>query len=257
MAKTPLGQFVWHEVLTGDVDGARRFYGEVVGWGLAPSPDTASYHLWIGAAGPVAGCMALPAALAAKGVAPHWLSYIGTPNVDETAAKAKGLGGAVDRGPENIPGAGRFAVLSDPDGAMFCLYCAGSTAGAQGKSPDSGFSWHELATPNPNAARIFYGSLFGWERTSEYDMGPAGVYQVFGLGSRPLGGIYPQPADLPVPAWLPYAVVPDADQAAARAKSLGGAIAVEPMEVPGGTRIAVIIDPQGAACGLHAQETGG
>lgn len=251
MAKTPLGRFVWHEVMTSDVEGAKRFYADVVGWKTEPWGADGSYTVWMSPTGPVGGCMALPEQLA--GSPPFWLTYIGTPNVDDTIAKAKQLGGAVVKGPIDLPGAGRFAVMHDPDGAVFCLYTAAGPDQTNVGEPRLGeFSWHELATTSPEGALAFYGSLVGWEKAGDFDMGPDGIYHMFGFQGIPMGGIYTRPAHAPGSYWLPYAKVADVDAAAARALAAGGASVVAPMEVPGGDRITMMTDPQGAMFALHA-----
>ncbi len=83
------------------------------------------------------------------------------------------------------------------------------------------------------------------------DMGEAGVYQMYGVGEKMLGGMYNKTDQPGPPAWLYYAVVDDLDGAVKKIGKNGGTVVVEPMEVPGGSRIAVGIDPQGAAFGLH------
>jgi predicted enzyme related to lactoylglutathione lyase len=148
---------------------------------------------------------------------------------------------------------GRF-VWHERQGAVFCLYTpARHTPPPEGPCVGE-FSWHELATTDPKAGLAFYSTLFGWRSATEYDMGPAGIYQLFDLGGPPLGGIYAKPSHVPVSSWLPYAMVSSADDAAARATTLGGTIIVPPMEVPGGDRIAVGMDPQGAVFAVHARK---
>ncbi len=253
MSKTPLGRFVWHEVMTTDVEGAKKFYTEVVGWKAEPWGTDGSYTIWMSPTGPVGGCMALPAELAAGGSPPFWLTYIGTPNVDDTIARAKQLGGAVVKGPTDLPGAGRFAVMHDPVGAVFCLYtAAGPDQTNTGEARLGEFSWHDLGTTSVDGALAFYGSLVGWESVGEFDMGPDGLYRMFGLGGIPMGGVFPKPPHVPAPYWLPYAKVADVDLAAAKAVKAGGALVAPPMEVPGGDRITIITDPQGAMFALHA-----
>ena len=75
------------------------------------------------------------------------------------------------------------------------------------------FSWHELITTDPGAAFDFYSALAGWEKTGEHDMGPMGVYQMFGRQGHPLGGMFKKPADMPAPPhWMLYIRVADIDK---------------------------------------------
>jgi hypothetical protein len=254
MTRSIKGQFVWHELLTSDPDSAKGFYTKVTGWGTQAWGQDASYTLWMSGEMPVGGFMAMPPEVKETGAPPHWLSYIGTPDVDATCAQAKQLGGKVLKEPFDVPLVGRIAVLADPQGAVFCVYTpAGEEPGHDGPPRVGDFSWHELATTDPGGALSFYGALFGWRKTSEFDMGPDGVYQLYGLGEIPMGGIYRKPAHVPVCNWLPYAMVRSADAAASEAKSLGGKLLMEPMEVPGGDRVAVGTDPQGAVFAVHSR----
>jgi predicted enzyme related to lactoylglutathione lyase len=124
-------------------------------------------------------------------------------------------------------------------------------------APPSDFSWHELATTDQRAALAFYQQLFGWEATSSMDMGPGmGVYQMFGWGGQPAGGIFTKPAQMPgPPSWLPYIKVPDSKKTAASVKKQGGKIINGPMEVPGGDWIAQGMDLQGAMFAVHSAKS--
>jgi predicted enzyme related to lactoylglutathione lyase len=117
------GVFVWDELATSDVDGAKRFYGEVVGWTTVDMDmGDMTYTMFRTGDTDRAGCMPMmPGA-----PAPSWLTYIGTDDVDATAAKAKELGATVHVEPQDIPNVGRFAVVGDPTGATFGLFTGGS-----------------------------------------------------------------------------------------------------------------------------------
>jgi predicted enzyme related to lactoylglutathione lyase len=248
------GRFLWHELLTTDTGAAQPFYTRVVGWRVEAWQDNPSYLMWIAGSGPVGGLMTLPREAGTMGAPPNWLTYIGTPNVDATVSQATQRGARVLKAAETMDRVGRFAVLADPQGAVFALFTP-QTPRAWSTPQLGEFSWHELATTDPDGAFGFYSALFGWEKTDAMDMGPGlGVYQMYGLGGAPMGGIYRKPADMPAPPnWLPYALVPNADQAADRARAAGGQILNGPMDVPGGDRIAVIMDAQGAAFAVHSR----
>jgi len=83
-------------------------------------------------------------------------------------------------------------------------------------------------------------------------MGEAGIYQMYGAGGPPLGGMFNRTAEMPVSAWLYYIMVDDVDMAAVRVRELGGLVVNGPMEVPGGGRIAQCSDPQGAMFAIHS-----
>ena len=242
------GRFVWHELMTTDPQAAGAFYSKVLPWKTQPSgmPD---YTLWMSGKTQTGGLMAQPESARQAGAAPSWLVYIGTPDVDATAAAAERLGGRVLKAPADIPNVGRFAVLSDPQGATFAVFTPGSAPA--GGPPGSDFSWHELATSDLQGALAFYSELFGWSRGPAHDMGPAGTYQLIEHGGAQVGGVYKVMDTSKAPHWLTYIEVASVDKAAAAAKAAGGRVTQGPMEVPGGSRIAQVLDPQGGAFAVH------
>jgi len=85
------------------------------------------------------------------------------------------------------------------------------------------------------------------------NMGEMGFYNIFGWKGTQRGGIFTKAKSNPMkPAWLSYAQVASADEAASRAKSAGATVMNGPMEVPGGSRITVLMDPQGVAFAVHS-----
>jgi predicted enzyme related to lactoylglutathione lyase len=239
-----LGRFIWHELLTTDTAAAAAFYPKVVPWRTAPS-SMPGYTIWMAGQTQIGGLMALPSD--SSSTPPHWLIYIGTPNVDATLSQAQGLGARVVKAPADIPNVGRFAVLADPQGATFALFTPGSGPPPGAQPAQGGFSWHELATTDVPAALRFYGTLFGWSKGQAHDMGPMGVYQIFEYGGTMAGGITPVQGPSTPPSWLSYVHVADSNRAVAATKSAGGRLLHGPMEVPGGSWIALLMDPQGGS----------
>jgi predicted enzyme related to lactoylglutathione lyase len=184
----------------------------------------------------------------------HWLAYVDVADTEVTATKAKELGGQVLHGPISIPTVGSFAVLADPQGAVFAVFTSKEDMPGKEGSPQEGeFSWHELATTDHEAAFDFYSKLFGWEKTEASDMGEMGSYQMYGVSGTQLGGMFNKPAEMPGPPfWLFYTTVADVHAAAEKVKQLGGQVLNGPMEVPGGDWIAQCTDPQGAAFAIHS-----
>jgi predicted enzyme related to lactoylglutathione lyase len=247
------GKFVWHQLMTRDVPGAKRFYSRLTVWKMQPWPPDPNYTVCHSEVGPAAGIMAIPAQMPAD-VPAHWLQYIGTRDVDGTADAAVRAGGSIMKAPSDMEGAGRYAIIKDPQGAMFALLePENARPEIVGVPPNGTFSWHELATSDNEAAFAFYSSLFGWDAIARMDMGPIGTYLIFGWNGQQRGGMYISPAGTPTPPnWLPYVSVPDADAGFAQAISNGAREMVAPMEVPGGSRIASFMDPAGAAFALHS-----
>lgn len=249
----PHGRFVWYELLTTDPDAAKRFYTDVLGWGMQTWQGNVPYTMWTNGDVPIGGVWPLEADQRAQGVAPHWLAYIGVRDVDATAVEAARLGATVLKAPTDIPEVGRFAVLRDPQGAVFAIFTSSSDGGTQTDAPRSGdVSWHELTTTDHAAAFDFYSRLFGWEKTSAFDMGAMGLYQMYGQGERTYGGMFNKTAEMPMPPnWLCYVRVDDVGRTAEAVTRGGGQVINGPMEVPGGDLIAQCLDPQGAMFAVH------
>jgi len=243
------GQFIWHDLITTDAAEARNFYSRVVGW--TPKASTVdSYTLLMAGRKQAAGIMSLPDD-DSSATQPHWLVYIGTPDVDHTVSSAISLGGRVLKEASNIMDVGRYAVLSDPQGAAFAVFAPhpnyeGSLSPSEG---EGGFPWHELATTNVPAALKFYSQLFGWTRGPAHDMGETGIYQIFANHEIDVGGIYKSAAFSPC-SWLSYVRVSDAAHAASAVKDAGGRILNGPLEASGGSTLLQILDPRGCAFAL-------
>lgn len=255
-ASTVRGRFLWYDLMTPDVDAATRFYSAITGWTLTPwatGEGRPPYTMWTNHDAPLGGVMTLSAEQAARGAPPHWLAYIGTPDVDATHHEALALGARSLVAPTDIPTVGRFAVLADPQGAPFAVFQPSTPGAPPAGMPAVGeFSWHELATTDGAAAFPFYATLFGWAPTEAMDMGADGVYQMFGQGGATYGGIFTPPCDDTMrPHWLLYVRVPDLDAALDAVRRGGGQVLNGPMEVPGGDHVAQCQDPQGGHFALH------
>jgi predicted enzyme related to lactoylglutathione lyase len=250
------GRFVWYELSTSDPAAAQRFYTAITGWGTQVFEGAGMpYTMWVNGENPIGGVMQLPAELSSQGVPPHWLPYVGTDDVDETVAEATQLGARVIVPAQDIPTMGRFAVLADPQGAVFAIYKSAQDMPEPEFAPQRGdASWHELTTTDYVAAFDFYSKLLGWEKQTEMDMGGGAKYMMYGRSSDSpmLGGMWNRPDPAIPPNWMIYFKVDDADQTAERIKELGGQILNGPMEVPGGDRVAQAVDPQGAMFGIHS-----
>ncbi len=246
-------RFVWYELITNDTAAGAAFYQAVVGWDAADAGMPAGDYTLFSAAGtPVAGLMALPPEARQRGAEPGWIGYVGVADVDAHLPRLTQAGGAVHRAPADIPDVGRFAVVADPQGAVFVLFngLPGSTVPST-----AAVGWHELRVDDaPDFA--FYESLFGWTRAEAIDMGPMGLYQTFATGGAPVGGmramLVTRPADMLGSGWLFYFNVPDIEAAAARVRKAGGRVMDRPHQVPGGSWILHGVDPQGAAFALVA-----
>ena len=252
------GLFVWHELMTTDPQGAAAFYAGVFRW-KAQHSSVPGYTLWMSGEVGVGGLMAQPEETRVGGMPPSWLVYMGTSDVDATVQAAQRLGGRVLKDAVDIPAIGRFAVLADPQGAVFAVFTPAAPApnDAAASGVISQFSWHELATSDPQGAFDFYSALFGWSRGEAHDMGAGNLYEIIEREGAMIGGIYRLQDPSKPPYWLAYVRVDDLDGTLASVRAASGQIVQEPREVPGGDRVARILDPQGGAIALHERHKAG
>jgi predicted enzyme related to lactoylglutathione lyase len=253
------GTFSWVDLATTDPQGAKRFYGDLFGWRPDDQPvgEGRFYTmLYVGDDAAAALYEQGPEQRAA-GMPPVWLSYVTVTSADESAARAKELGGAVHMEPFDVMDVGRMALLGDPTGAMLAVWQPGTSIGATRVNEPGCLTWNEIATTDPETARTFYEGLFGWS-FQEMDAGGGPAYWIIGHGGAAGGRnggmrqMSPDEAAVP-PHWMPYFAVADVDATAERVQSDGGRTIAGPMDLPAG-RVAAFTDPQGGAFAVFAGE---
>lgn len=116
------------------------------------------------------------------------------------------------------------------------------------------FSWCELMTADTEAAKSFYGQLFGWTLK---DVPMEGMtYTTLAAGGQEIGGMMsvsaPGVQGNPSPHWGVYVTVENVDASAKKAEELGATLLVPPMDIPNVGRFSVIQDPQGAVLSIIA-----
>lgn len=254
------GEFVWYELLTSNSDEALRFYNSILGWCFT-DPDQANRGYRriqkvvenSGMEHAIGGVMQLTEGMCAAGARPAWLGYIGVDDVAQSVARIAAAGGGVQMPPTDIPGVGRIAMVTDPQGVPFYVMRSNSDeaslAFASDKPRVGHCAWNELITVDPEAAKVFYFDEFGWSKDGAMDMGPMGSYE-FVRHNGVIGAIMPKPEEMPVPMWHYYFRCADIDTALKTIIDNGGEILQGPDEIPGGDFTLKGIDPQGALFSL-------
>jgi len=258
----------WIDTSQPDPQAAVAFYGGLFGWEFEdqmPPDAPGNYFIARLRGGDVAAVSTPP-----EGAPPMamWNTYIWVDSADDTAGKVRDAGGQVVTDPFDVMDAGRMAVVTDPEGAVFCLWQANQHKGAQIVNEQGSLNFNGLNTRDLDGAKAFYGSVFGWD---VLDLGGGGqMWQVPGYGDflektdpglrkrmqeagAPPGfedvvaQITPIPDDQPdTPAhWSVTFGVDDAEATAAKARKLGGQVVVPPFDAPW-VRLTVLADPQGA-----------
>jgi uncharacterized protein len=245
-------KFIWYELNTSDPKGAEAFYGRVLDCKARPFAPGADYTILSAGGGNLGGIMGIPENACEIHTRPVWVGYVGVADADDAVARIRAAGGSVLKEPTDIPDVGRFAVATDPHGAVFLLM-RGAVENPPPPVPagtPGHVGWHELHAGDGKEAFSFYSSLFGWTPAEAMDMGPLGVYQLFATHDAPDGGMMTKMPDFPRPVWLYYFNVTALDAALARVKEGGGQLLMGPHQVPGGQWIAQCLDPQGAMFAL-------
>jgi predicted enzyme related to lactoylglutathione lyase len=112
------GQFHWNELMTHDVEKAKKFYAETMGWtyDAMPIPEGGTYTLAMSGGIPVAGILDINGP-DYDGTPESWMPYIAVDNVDERVRMATRAGATVVKPAFEIPGVGRIVILQEPGGA--------------------------------------------------------------------------------------------------------------------------------------------
>lgn len=259
----PTGLPIWYELLTSDVDGAKRFYGEIVGWTTTTHPsalgETMPYTIFNMEETGVAGLAKPPEGMPME---PMWLAYFHVEDVDAKLAEVTAAGGATRMPATDLPNVGRVALVTDPQGVPFYLMKPSPPPGSPADIESTSFSptlpgrcsWNELVTSDQKSALPFYGSLLGWTSNDVMPMGAMGDYTFIDDGDVRLGAMMDRASPEQPLKWTFYFAIPDVDAAPDRVAELGGQVIMGPMEVPGGQRIVLALDPQGASVGFVSGE---
>ncbi len=229
----------WIALATTDPAAAAAFYADLFGW-AAPEGLFLLRDL------PVAGLSTLSDEMVARGVPPHWVTYISVDDADAAAARASEAGGRLLEEPRDVGDSGRTATVVDSTGATFALWQPGTHRGSAFANEHGSFTWNELQTHDTAGAGRFYRSVFDWS-TQTADM-PGGPYTTFMLGDRAVAGMMAIREEWgPVPPnWSVYLAVEDCDEAVGRAEARGGKIEVPAQDIADVGRFALLQDPQGA-----------
>jgi predicted enzyme related to lactoylglutathione lyase len=249
----PEGTPIWYELQTADPDASKKFYDHVIGWTVEAQPSGEMDYRMIQTSGGdmVGGVMRLTDDMAANGAKPTWLFYIGVDDVDTSVEKVKANGGSVHLPPWDIPGVGRIAMVSDPQGVPFYVMRGASdqSSTAFDRMGMGKCNWNELATPDQAGANKFYADSFGWTYPDKMPMGEMGDYIFVQAGDQTIGATMQHQPNSPPPAWRFYFRTPDIEATAKKVGEAGGSVMMGPMDVPGGDRIIVGTDPHGVVFG--------
>ena len=257
----PPGSFVWYELMTSDPVGAKDFYDAVIGWNIADPHDAIGYRMIQRSdGGSAGGLLPLTEEMQQHGARSAWHAYLNVGDVDDAVRNIEAAGGRILMGPQEIDQVGPIAMVTDPQGAPFYVMRPnppkndpGARSDVFSATAEQRVAWNELATSDQAGALDFYTRQFGWKTGEAMPMGDMGTYQLMEHDGARFGAIMTKAADKPS-RWRFYFRVPDIERAKSTIESKSGKVVHGPMEVPGGDRVLIGTDPQGAEFALVAAE---
>ena len=240
----------WVSLLADDPAAAQDFYGPLLGWSFeAPLKQARGYVVAQAQGVQVAGIGPLPA----QGrFSATWTTFFGVVDVDAAVARVRERMGRVGAGPLTS-WAGRIALASDPDGAVFGLW-EGRVGPARDLPVPGAPTWAELST-DAFAAALFYGDVLDWAAHDPDHLDMAWehervVLRVDGKETAALGTADERTDGPPVrPHWHLSFAVDDLHRALVRAVRLGAVRVGAPVSTPYGDT-AELQDPEGAPFSL-------
>lgn len=237
----PAGVPCWADLMVPEPDAVMPFYEAVFGWTFA-APDAQYGGYVLASAG---GQTAAGLGPLMEGARAGWTMYFASDDAAATAAAVSAADGALFGEPAAVGPLGTMFVATDPTGAVFGVWQAGTFRGSEVTNGPGGLVWEDLRSTDPDTARAFYNSLFGFDY-QHVDMASAD-YTMFTLAGddRPRGGIGGMMGSEGVDShWLLYFGVADVAKAISAATANGGAAPIPPFQTPYGT-MAGLTDPAG------------
>src|SRR5262249_6074478 len=218
----PPGTPCWVDLSVDDPGKAKAFYSALLGWQAQQGPPEAGGYLLCEVDGrPVAG---IGPKLGSSDQPSAWTTYLASENADDTAAKITSAGGQVFMVPFDVMDAGRMCLASDPSGAVFGIWQAGTLTGMQLANEPCSVGWHENMSRDVEGNKAFYHAVFGYQYDdmSEVELN----YATFKTTGEAMGGIGDltstlAPAEYPA-HWMTYFTVADTDDVVQMATNLGG-----------------------------------
>jgi len=239
------GKFVWFDLFTRDLPGARHFYEALLGWSFQKASGAEERVMTIACNDvPIGNAVAVDR-VKIEDKPSRWLSYMSVMDVDQAILRVEQHQGSVYMPARNLPDRGRVAVVLDAQGAPFAL-----VASTTGDPPDNGFDRNdffaaELWARDRDAAIVFYRAVAGYNLELA-DLGDGNAYHLLVEDGTPRAGVVQIPWEEVKPNWVPYIAVEDVDAVAEKVEPLGGRLLIEPDPNIRDGKVAIIADPSGA-----------
>ncbi|WP_406840212.1 VOC family protein [Streptomyces sp. AHU1] len=253
MAVQPEGTPCWADAMFSDVEGAKSFYGDVLGWTFGESSSEYGNYTQAYSGGRAVAAVVPP--MPGQEGQSAWCLYFASADAATTTGKVRSRGGEVLMEPMEVGEFGTMALVRDPGGAVFGIWQAGAHEGFEVTGEPGAYAWAEVFTREPEKSDAFFPAVFPF--TAQQMQDDSVDFRVFSIGSTPVLGRMRMTDDFPpeVPSYVNvYFSVEDCDEAVARATARGAVLRFGPMESPFG-KFAALSDPQGAAFSVIDMKT--
>jgi uncharacterized protein len=240
------GRWVWGELLADNVEAEKAFYREVFGWTYnSHGTGTDAYTLIRANGRPIAGIIhyAKPADAVRSA---RWLALMSVPDAARAAEQAAASGGKVVVPARALPGRGEAAVLADPEGAIFGVIHTTNGDPPDAFPMDNAWLWLELWAKDASRMAEFYRPLGAYTVARQESPGDRPELHLVAAGYPRAGVLEIERKDVPS-TWLPYLRVKDLAQTVASIERAGGRIVIAPRPEIRAGKVAVFLDPSGAA----------
>jgi predicted enzyme related to lactoylglutathione lyase len=245
------GKVIWLDLVTPDLAGAKRFYGELFGWTFQDVSKGRTPYCVATLNGSPVGGLVQRAIGPGERKQPAWLTFLSVADVEQAQRTVVGNAGKVLSESRSYPQRGRQAVFSDPEGAVFAVLQSSSGDPADVLAQPGQWIWSSLLVGDPDKDAAFYRAVFGYQVFDQIrDDGVEHVLLASGDYARGSVNALPPGGSGLHPHWLNFVRVVNTADAVAKVKALGGQVLVAPHLDRHGGSTAVVADPSGAPFGL-------
>jgi predicted enzyme related to lactoylglutathione lyase len=246
MTEFPEGAPCWVDAMFSDLEGAKRFYGDVLGWTFGESASEYGNYTQAYSDGKAVAAV-VPPMPGAEGPS-AWCLYFSSPDVAATAEKVKAAGGEVVMEPMQVGTFGSMTLAKEPTGAVFGAWQPGQHKGFEKRGEPGSYAWAEVFTRDPDKTDAFLPKVFPYQAQRmedeqiDFKVFSVGDKSNVVLGRMKMGEDFPPDMHAYVNV---YFAVSDCDGAIKKAVERGAKLQFGPMDSPFG-RFAALTDPQGA-----------
>jgi predicted enzyme related to lactoylglutathione lyase len=235
-SRHPAGSVCWLDLGIPDVDAAVAFYGELLGWTVAP-PDPTGYRL----AGVPGGLVAAFGPAEDPG-APYWTVYVSTDDIEASVRAYTVAGGTVVVPVTAVGEIGASAVVRDPAGLPMSFWQPGTHLGTYASGEPGTLAGVRLLGADPLRTGAFLAAALDWRMQPDGTVAHAGrtvaTWTLPESDTGPVGGRH---------SWVVEFAAADVPAATARALELGA--------TPGAPGTDTLLDPAGAHFALTRART--